>query len=231
MRIPVTRGAMVLALLEVGISLLYLFLDEPTRATYADLFLATPQSVIREGHVWALVTSWFLEPDFLALVMHVLVLFMFVPTLERFWGTARFLRFAAVTSLVGTIAGVLAGYAIGSVPEAQIAGLSAFVNAAIIAFGIIYAKQAVQFFAVLPLTGKQLMWGYTAFIAAFVLLQQQWALGAAYAAAMLAAALMVSKSSPGLVYRKWKVARAKRKLSVLQGGMTAPRKKPDSYLN
>jgi len=225
----VTRGAMLLAGLEVGVSLVWLFCDDATREQWASWMTATPTTVYREGHVWTLVTSVFLEPQFLNLIMHLLVLFMFVPTLERFWGTARFYRFAAITSLAGTVFGTLAALALGQ--EFAVSGLSPFMDASIVAFGIIYAKQPVQFFGVLPLTGKQLMWGYVAFLTAFVLLQQLWALGAAYAAAMLAAALLVSKNRPGLLWRKWKVARAKRKLAVLQGGVSTPRKKPDTYLN
>ena len=44
---------------------------------------------------------------------------------------------------------------------------------------MIYARQPVQFFGVLPLTGRQLMYGFIVFLLAFVLLQQKWEQGAA----------------------------------------------------
>ena len=57
----------------------------------------------------------------------------------------------------------------------------------------------MQFFGVLPLTGRQLMYGFIGFLVLFVVLQQLWELGAAFAAAMIAAAVMTSKRwSPGL---------------------------------
>ena len=43
-------------------------------------------------------------------------------------------------------------------------GLSPFMYASIVAFGIVYARQPVQFFGVLPLTGRQLMYGFIGFV-------------------------------------------------------------------
>jgi hypothetical protein len=127
-----------------------------------------------------------------------------------------------VTSLAGTIAGTLAGLALGT--NIPILGLSPFIFSSVIAFGIVYARQPVQFFGVLPLTGRQFMYGWLGFVALFVVLQRFWELGAAYAAAMAAAAILTSKRlSPGLQWRKWKLARARRKLSVIEGGKSKKR--------
>ena len=112
--------------------------------------------------MWTLVTSPFLEVDFFSLLLSMLMLWMFVPTLERFWGTARFYRFVAITSIAGTVAGVAVGLATGR--DFPILGLSPFVYASIVAFGVIYARQPVQFFGVLPLTGRQLMYGFIGFL-------------------------------------------------------------------
>ena len=110
--------------------------------------------------------------------------------------------------------------------NAAISGLDPFIYASIVAFGIVYARQPVQFFGVLPLTGRQLMYGFIGFLLLFILLQQFWELGAAFAASMIAAALLTSKRfSPGLVWRRWRIARARAKLSVIDGG-NKPAKKP-----
>jgi hypothetical protein len=78
----------------------------------------------------------------------------------------------------------------------------------------------VQFFGVLPLTGRQLMYGFIGFLVLFVGLQQLWVVGASFAAAMIAAAVMTSKQwSPGLAWRRWRIKRARAKLSVLEGGV------------
>jgi membrane associated rhomboid family serine protease len=227
-QLRITRGALIVAGLEVGLSLIFLMSDQATRHTIAEYVAATPENVFEHFRVWTLATSPFLELDFIGLLLHVLVLWMFVPTLERFWGTPRFYRFVAVTSLVGTAVGVGVGYLLGQM-YVPILGLNPFIDASIVAFGIVYARQPVQFFGVLPLTGRQLMYGYLGFRLLFVVLQQVWVMGAALGAAMLAAAIMTSKRwSPGLAWRRWRIARARARLTVMQGGQGRGLKpKPD----
>jgi len=214
----ITRGALIVAGLELGLSLVWLLADLATRAQLSQWLEATPANVFQRGRVWTLATGAFLERDFIALILHVTVLWMFVPTLERFWGTNRFYRFVAITSLVGTLAGCAFGLVIGQMTVA-ISGLNPFIYASIVAFGIVYARQPVQFFGVLPLTGRQLMYGFLAFLALFVAATQAWENGAAFGAAMLAAAIMTSKRwSPGLVWKRWRIARARARLKVMSGG-------------
>ena len=226
----ITRGALLVAGLEIGMSLIWLLSDLGTRASIEDYVAATPSNVLEHGRVWTLVSSSLLEKNFLGLLLHVMMLWMFVPTLERFWGTPRFYRFVAVTSIVGTAAGTALGWAIGA--EMPILGLSPFILASVVAFGIVYARQPVQFFGVLPLTGRQMMFGFLALFALFVVLQQFWQQGAAFAAACLAAAVMTSKRfSPGLAWRRWRIARARAKLSVIDGGEARKKPKSEKYLN
>ena len=214
----ITPGAMVVAGLELGLSLVFLLSDRDTRQLMVDWLVATPTNVFEHGRVWTLATGTFLELDFLALVLHMTVLWMFVPTLERFWGLWRFYRFVAITSLIGSAAGCAFGLAIGDMGGA-VTGLDPFIYASIVAFGIVYARQPVQFFGVLPLTGRQLMYGIIGFLTLYVLLQQYWLRGVAYGAAMVAAAILTSKRwSPGLAWRRWRIARARARLTVMSGG-------------
>ena len=230
--IQITRGALVLFLLEVGFSIVFMTLGTVKQAELSPYLLATPDTVFRQGHVWTLVTSSLIQPSFIGLLMHGFVFFSFLPTLERFWGTSRFIRFVVVTQLAGQVAAVLVGLALGH--ATGIVSLNPFMYAAIVAFGIVYAKQPVQFFGVLPLTGKQLMWGFVVFLTIATVLQGIWEDGAANAAAMGTAALMVSKVSPGLAWKRWKIRRARAQLTVIQGGAQRPAK-PSSdeqkYLN
>jgi membrane associated rhomboid family serine protease len=214
----ITRGALIVAGIELGLSLIYLLVDPGTQGLFDRWVAATPANVFEHGRVWTLATGVFLEGKFLALVLHMFVLWMFVPTLERFWGTARFYRFVAITSLVGTTAGTGLGLALGHMIE-PIGGLDPFIYATIVAFGIVYARQPVQFFGVLPLTGRQLMYGILGFLVLYVVLVQLWVLGAAYGAAMLAAAILTSKRwRPGLAWKRWRIARARARLTVMSGG-------------
>jgi membrane associated rhomboid family serine protease len=228
--LKITRGALIIAGLEVGLSLVWLMSNPAARAGIEDWVAATPSNVFEHGRVWTLVTSPFLEKSFLGLILHVMVLWMFVPTLERFWGTPRFYRFVAVTSIVGTAAGVTMGLLLDR--NEAILGLSPFMYASIVAFGIVYARQPVQFFGVLPLTGRQLMYGFLGFVSLFVLIQQLWWLAAAFGAAMIAAALMTSKRfSPGLAWKRWRIAKARAKLSVIEGGKPREKKPSEKWLN
>jgi len=229
----ITRGALIILGLEVGLSLVWLVSDRDTRELLDRWLVATPVNVFVHGRVWTLATSVFVERDPLPLLLHALVMWMFVPTLERFWGTARFYRFVAITSLVATAVGCGFGYLIGDLRTAM-SGLDPFIYAAFVAFGIVYARQPVQFFGVLPLTGRQLMYGILAFLALSILLSQRWTHGVAYAAAMLAAAILTSKRwSPALVWKRWRIARARARLTVMSGGKarSSPPRDEHKWLN
>ena len=237
-QLRITRGALIIAGLQLGVSLVFLLVDKQTQATLAEYLEASPSNVFGHYRVWTLVTSPFLETEFLSLLLGLFMLWMFVPTLERFWGTPRFYRFVAITSIAGTVVGVLVGQLLHR--DFPILGLSPFTFAAVVAFGVIYARQPVRFFGVLPLTGRQMMYGFIGFLLLFVVLQGLWEKGASYAAAMIAAAIMTSKSlSPGLAWKRWRIGRARARLSVIEGGApkpsgtpSVPRKKSDErYLN
>lgn len=243
----ITRGAALFLALEIGFTLTFLFLPAAQRMRMAEYTIATPSAVFEHYRVWTLVTSPFLAQGLLGLLMHGFVLFAFVPTMERFWGTPRFMRFAILTTIVAQLVGVVVGQLLGHAavaivtPEPTgyvVTSLNPMIYASIVAFGIVYAKQPVQFFGVLPLTGKQLMIGFIVFLGFFTVLQGYWEQGAAFAAAMLVAALMVSKFSPGLAWNRWRIRRARSKLSVIQGGADRPsasaparRRDEQKYLN
>ena len=230
-QLRMTRGALTVAALHLAVSLVYLVCDFDTRAKIAEYVVASPSQVFDHGRVWTLATSTFFEPRFISLLINLFMLWAFIPTMERFWGTARFYRFFAITSIVGTLSGLLVGLATGH--DMPIFGLSPFVLAAIVAFGIIYARQPVQFFGVLPLTGRQLMLGFLAVQALVTIFGKQWEMGAAMAGACLAAYVITSKRwSPGLAWKKWRLARMRRRLSVIEGGVKPARKRDgERWLN
>lgn len=213
----ITRGALILLFLQVGVSVVWLLSDLGARASIAEAMAPTADAVWRRGWAWTLVTGPVLETSFASLLFQVLILWTFVPTLERWWGTRRFLVFAGSTSVAGTVAGTLAGLVTGR--EVPVVGYDPMVYGAIVAFGILYARQPVQFFGVLPMTGRQLMFGILGFVALFVLLGRQWELAAAYAAAMGLAALLASgRWNPRLWWYRLRHRRARSSLQVLDGG-------------
>lgn len=221
-QLRITRGALFLLGAQVALSLLWLMGNGELRLMFSEWLVASPSQVFEKYRVWTLVTSPLLDTNFLSLLLTGLMLWMLVPTLERFWGTPRFLRFAAITSVVGTLAGCLVGLATGS--DVAIYGYAPMIIGSVVAFGIIYARQPVQFFGVLPLSGREFMYGLLAVFALATVLQQHWETGAAQAAAAIAAAIMTSKRwSPGLAWKRWRIARARARLSVIEGGAKPPK--------
>jgi len=211
----ITPGALWLLFAEGGLSLVYMMLDDESRGLIVQWLAATTHNVWGQGKIWTLVTGPLLQIELLVLIFHALILWLFVPTLERWWGTKRFLKFALWTSLAGTVAGTLAGLALPG--DAHIGGLDPFIYASIVAFGILYADRPVQFFGVLPMTGKQLMIGIIAFASLFVLIGQEWAVGASYAAAMgLAWVLTNGKWTPRIWWLRRKQKKLRRHLRVVR---------------
>jgi len=226
-QLRITRGALFVFGIQLAVSLIWLMGDRRVRGGMDEWLLASPSQIFEHYKVWTLVTSPLLERDFLALLLTGLMMWMLVPTLERFWGTPRFLRFVAITSSVGVLVGCLLGLATGR--DVAITGLNPMILGAVVAFGIIYARQPVQFFGVLPLSGREFMYGLLAVFALATLLQGHWEAGAAQAGAAIAAAIMTSKKwSPGLAWKRWRIARARARLSVIEGGAKPAKPKPKS---
>lgn len=201
--------------MELGVSLTWLLLDGENRALMSEWLVATSDSVWSDGKVWTLFTSPFLQPEPLSLIFHAFILWMFVPTVERWWGTKRFLKFAIYTSMAGTLFGTAVGALLPGVWV--IAGLDPFIFASIIAFGVLYSDHPVQFFGVLPMTGRQLMIGIIAFVSLFIILGQQWALGSAYIASMGLAVLMTTgKWTPKLWWLRRKQKKLRRKMRIVR---------------
>ncbi len=209
----ITKGAMYLLIGELGLSLIYLAAGDALRLEMQSWLAATSHNVWQQGKIWTLLSGAFLHAHFVSLIFHGLILWMFVPVLERWWGTKRFLMFALWTTLAGTIAGTLVGLWVGN---AHISGLDPFIYGTIVAYGVLYASSHVQFFGVLPMTGKQLAIGIIGFVTVMILWTQDWANGAAYAAAILLAYLMTSgKWTPKLWYLRYKQKRLRRHLKLV----------------
>ncbi len=223
----ITKGAALLFGLEAACSILGWILADP------QLYESTISSggqVFHEGRVWTLLTSPFFlfSSQWFSLIFHGLILWLFFPVLENWWGLKRFLKFAAATILASMIAGTVAGYFISGQLNRPINGLDAFTYAGIVGYGILYSTRDVTFFGVLPMKGRQLMQGIIGFALVFTILTKEWAVGASYAASMVTAWILVSgKWNPKLWRLKAKQKKARKHLTLLQGGA----KKSDKMLN
>ena len=190
-----------------------------TQATLENLLVLTPGALLRL-ELWKLVTTAFVPESPLAFLIDCLVLWFFMPFLERSWGTRRFVIFGAVTTLTANLVSALVGLALGGPAlGAKIAGLSAFMYAGMVGFGVAYAEQPISFFGVIPMKGKVLAIGMAILIVLSTVLGGRWVQGAGYVAAMLVAVVMTSgRFTPRLWLLQWRRARIRRRYKVLDGG-------------
>lgn len=218
---PISPGAKLLLIVTAAASLLFAISPKEIQVEVLRWVIATDHSVWKDFYLWQLVTTALIpvQPDgaldFINLLFQGLMLWMFLPALENWWGKKRFLKFALWTTLAGTIVGTLVGLALPGVHV--VSGLDPFVFAGVIAFGVLFKDREVRFFGAVPMTGKHLTIGMTAFVALFIVIGQQWAEGAAMAAAvLLALGLTTGKFAPKLWYLKWKQKRIRRKLRIVK---------------
>jgi membrane associated rhomboid family serine protease len=211
--------------IELGCFLLMLFAGKGVRADLAGWLILTPEGLAR-GHAWKVVSTVLVSvgPDGsggLAFLFDVLMLWMFVPVLEGFWGTRRFVIFFAATAVFGNLVAAVVGLLIGQV-TVPVMGVSGFIYASIAAFGVAFANQPVQFFGVIPIKGRVLAIGITGFLLLFTVLNQDWVVGAGFFGAMgLAVAITTGIWQPNVWWLKWRRWRLRRRYQVIDGG--APR--------
>lgn len=223
-RSRVTRAVAYLIGVNVGIFLVYIFAGKATQASVVEWLAITPRSVFLEGHVWKLLTTTILNISGMAFFFNMLMLWLFVPVLENWWGPKRFLIFFAATSFTGNVASALVGLALA--PDLVIVGMSPFIYASIAAFGVLYAQQPVQLFGVIPIKGKALAIGTVCFLLLFVLLEKAWTNGAGFFAAMALAWLMTSGAfTPQLWWLKWRHQRLRKRFTVIDGDADRDNKK------
>ncbi len=221
----ISRGALYLLFATAGVSLVFLISGADAQAKLASWLIATDESIWTDYKLWQLFTSPLLEPQLISLLFEGFMLWTFLPQLEKWWGTKRFLFFAGYTSVAAVAAGTFVGTFLDPVAVKvggtaivgyPVGGLDSFIFAGIIAYGVLFADRKVQFFGVLPMTGKQMAIGISLFALAFILIGQQWADGAAMATAMIIAFLVTTgRLAPKLWYLKWKQKRMRSHLKVV----------------
>ncbi len=216
--------------------MVFLLSGEQAQARLASWLVATDKSVWADYKLWQLFTSPLLEPQLISLLFEGFMLWTFLPQLEKWWGAKRFLIFAGYTSVAAVAVGTLVGTLLTPVATKvggavvlgyPVGGLDSFIFAGIVAYGVLFSDRKVQFFGVLPMTGKQMAIGISLFALAFILIGQQWADGSAMATAMLLAFLVTTgRLAPKLWYLKSKQKRMRKHLRVVggKGGEKATKK-------
>lgn len=238
----ITKGCLYLLLGLVGLSFAFLLSKGDMRDEIGRFTAASGDSLWVDFKIWQIFTSPFLEVEFVGVLFQGFMLWMFVPSLERWWGTKPFLKFAAYTSITGILVGTVVARLTLSAPDPElpalwrhgaITGLDPLIYASIIAYGTLFANQQIRFFGVIPMTGRQLTIGITGFMLVMVVIGQNWAEGAAFVSAMVVAWLLTNGNwTPKVWLLKRKQKRLRRHLKVVREG-DKPKKssKPTKWLN
>ena len=133
-------GVKWLMIANVAMFLLYFFLAV---AHLEDLLypLGLIPYAVLHGAVWQLVTYQFLHDPygFTHILFNMLTLWMFGQTLERDWGTKRFLQYYFLCGIGAGICVVLANLAFGTLGTRTI-GASGAIYGLLMAFGLLYPK-------------------------------------------------------------------------------------------
>src|SRR5579872_3937195 len=121
----------------------------------------TPAAVVHHGWLWQLFTYDFLNLDLVALVINMLMLWMFGAQIEQSWGARRFLGLY-FTSIIGagalTIAAAYSGLP-GLAPDLAVIGAAAGVYGVLLAFGILFSEAEYMMFPLpISIKAKYMTW-------------------------------------------------------------------------
>jgi len=152
--------AVLLALFVVGVAESLAF--ESLKGFFG--WLVCDTDAVMHGQVWRLLTAGLLtDPQRIAPLLFTLVgLYFFSADLEARWGTPRFLRFLASSTVLGFAAAVVvdrvAPASVGAVHSGVMYGAMAAITASSIAWARANATAQVRLFFVLPITGRTFFW-------------------------------------------------------------------------
>jgi membrane associated rhomboid family serine protease len=179
-----------------------------------------PVAVLQSFAIWQLFTYQFLHGGFLHLLFNMLTLWMFGTTLERDWGTRRFLKYYLFCGVGAGMCDVAVNALIGNWNTRTI-GSSGAVYGLLLAFGVLYPNVTVLFNFLFPLKAKYFVMIYGAMALLGSLQVNTGVSNVAHLGGMLFGfaylKLRWGKIDVGVLrrqYQQWKLQRAKRKFQV-----------------
>ncbi len=118
-------------------------------------------SSLRAGYIWILITAAFSHNMFFHLFLNMFVLNSFGPVVEQTIGIGRFLKFYFLASIFSSLAHSFFSAFILKQPDLPALGASGAISGLILLFSLIYPKEKILIFGILPLPA---LWGALAFI-------------------------------------------------------------------
>jgi membrane associated rhomboid family serine protease len=127
----------------------------------ADQQAIAPKLLLNSGFgeslwLWQPVSALFLFPEgqLGGLLLTLIVQWMIAGPLEQRWGTRRYVVFVLACALAGTLATALLGLLVPAIAGVSIGGSTPIDLATLMAFSVVFARQPLQMFGRLPITGR-----------------------------------------------------------------------------
>jgi membrane associated rhomboid family serine protease len=118
------------------------------RPQFTNLFALTPRAVIQDFYFWQLLTYMFLHGGFFHLFFNMLITWFFGSTLERVWGSQKFLKYYLTCGLGGGIFFMIFNF------NGAVVGASAAVFGLYLAYGILFPNNPVYIYFLFPVKAK-----------------------------------------------------------------------------
>ena len=125
----------------------------PVGGVFASQMAFVPRPLAILTHPWTPITYMFVHAGFTHIFLNMLVLFFFGPRLEAKLGGSKFVRLYFISGLMGAALSML--FAIG--PPIRIVGASGAVYGVLLAFAMLWPRDAIYIWGVVPIQARWLV--------------------------------------------------------------------------
>ena len=202
--------------------------DERAVATLIDWLALSPYHVLHNFRIWQLGTYLFLHGGVWHLLVNMFTLWMFGITLEKDWGTRRFLKYYFLCGVGAGFCDVVVNVLLGraSLPPIEggitTIGASGAIYGLLLAFGVLFPEVTILFAFLFPIKAKYFVMIYGAVeLLAALGTRNTGVSNVAHLGGMLFGFLYLKARLPGFDtnsvrrwYQNYKLQRAKKKFQV-----------------
>jgi membrane associated rhomboid family serine protease len=183
-------------------------------------FALVPRLVVYHFAIWELATYLFLHGGVWHLLFNMLTLWMFGVTLERDWGTRKFLKYYFLCGIGAGVCDVTVNALLGNWHTNTI-GASGAIYGVLLAFGVLYPEATILFLFLFPIQAKYFVMIYGAMALLGSLNVNSGVSNVAHLGGMIFGLIYLKVRFPKVDtyemrrwYRNYKMQRAKKKFQV-----------------
>ncbi len=215
-------GVKWLLISNIGIFLLTFLLarDETFLSGIFAWLALSPYQVLHNFRIWQLGTYLFLHGGIWHLLVNMFTLWMFGVTLEKDWGTRRFLKYYFLCGIGAGLCDVLVNALLGRWATSTI-GASGAIYGLLLAFGVMYPDSTVLFSFLFPIKAKYFVMIYGAIELLSAMNVNSGVSNIAHLGGMVFGFVYLKMRFPKLDlgeirrrHRDWKLQRARKKFQV-----------------